>query len=311
MDNLHKNLTIFVVVMLLVLYVWSGPGRKKESKTKLSKGFHYPTLIQLYQDENEGVAKFVGQGVGVPNQLLTPTGDLATEMDLAETKATYGSTSIDLEKDGYSDLIVTMEDGIWIYKNNLKGGQGFSKKMVMKKKVGLTPVGVVVHDFDRDGNLDLYVMQVDDQTGQIATPILLRHMGQYEFVDVTSPTRMQEIIADIRTKSNGYLSDVLPEGGDHFIVKMPNNIEFASARVVLVSGLKNRVKYNLVGTGLVQNSTLIFALGSSDKIDKVKIRTIYGKEYNYAEQEPNGILIVEPMPHFESSRNIWRSTSMG
>lgn len=309
MDNPKNLLIIFGVFVLL--FLWNKKNDIpiiSNINKKLPSNEH--TLIQLYQDENEGVAKFVGTPEGYPNQLLTPSGDLAVELGLDGLNATYGSVSIDLDKDGYSDLIVCASDGVWLYKNNLSLEKPFSSKKIMEKRPGLTPIDVVVHDFDRDGNLDLYIIQVSDQG--IESAFLLRYMGNYEFVDVTSitgETRLRQIVSEIKSMKNGFLSD--PVSNNQFVVKLPNTIEFASARVVLVNGLSNRVKYNLVGSGLGQNSTLIFAMKYGDKIDKVKIRTIYGKEYNYAEQKINSMLKVEPIVHFESDKNIWRSTSMG
>lgn len=321
--DLKRNWLILGAVVLLALIFFKNQREKavKVIKDELSdlnviakpRIPVSPTLLQLYPEEDQGIAKFIGNPEGVPNQLISPKMDLAQEMGLDDTKETYGSIAFDLEKDGYSDLIVCMSDGIWVYKNNLSGGKPFSCKMIMAKQPGLTPVGIVIHDFDRDGNPDLYVFQVHDGTTNQAPGVILKNNARYEFVDVTSdigPTKMSEIIGNIKKMQNGYLSDG-PSPGAQFIVKMPNTVEFAGARVVLVQGTKNNIKYNVVGTGLGQNSTLIFRVNPGEKIDKVKIRTIYGKEYNYAEQKVNTILKVDPMPHFESSRNVWRSTSMG
>lgn len=268
------------------------------------------TLLQLYQNDDSSIAKFIGTCKGMPNKLLLQNGDdIASKMGLDSTKATYSSVAFDFDKTGYNDLIVSMEDGVWLFKNNLIAGKPFSSKLIMAKQLGQTPITIGVNDFDKNGNTDLFIRQINDSSVKVksnkdsadgyGSSVILRYVGQYEFVDVTSIVAETKLNVLERCSSLSIYRSDLPTGND-IIIKLPNTLEFSNARVVVVSGETNLIKFNLVGSGLVQNSTLLFNLGSNSYIDKVKIRTMYGKEYNYAEQKINTILKVEPSPHFEN-----------
>lgn len=311
MEDLIRN-NWRIILILIILLIFSL--KKLPSSTNLlstpSQRSSPSTLLQLYPDENAGIGRFIPQSHGIPNQ-FDGLKLSASELGLDSKLATYGSVSFDLDKDGYSDLIVAMEDGVRLYKNNLAGGQPFSSKLIMPKREGLTPFSIIVHDFDRDGNPDLYVRQfMDHNPAQEGPSVILRYLPSYEFLDVTH-TVPQLKIKEILQLATNQISDAPVLSASQLVVKLPNTAEFVSARVVLVVGTNNHVKYNLVGSDLVQNSTLIFSLSPSDKIDKVKVRTIYGKEYNYDQQPLNTVLKVNTTPLFDATNNIWRSTSMG
>ena len=324
--ELNRNTLFVLVFVALLLFSFKQKkdiGQKEISSLKQILSFNHdvaPTLLQLYPDENLGVGKFYGMDDGIPNQLVFPNSsntngvggdnDRAKEMKLDTLTKTYGSVSFDMEKDGYSDLIVAMDDGVWLFKNNLSGGKPFSCKKVMDRQhKDLYPDSLIIHDFDRDGNFDIYVRQRYQETNQEGPSVVLRHTGSYEFVDVTSVTGEMELQRILKCAKEKYLSDPIT-GNNNLIIKMPNNIEFAGCRVTVVAGSQNLVKYNLIGTELVQNSTLVFNI-KGKYVDKVKIRTIYGKDYNYDQQEVGSVLKVQPVAHFEASRNLWKSTSMG
>lgn len=327
----YSPIIIFLISILVLwgLLVLSNKNNQiKNSTTTNSSLFSSikhpnvkPTFLQLYPDENLGVYKFIGRPEGQPNQLLGSQGeDRAEEMGLNSPKATYASLSFDMEKDGYSDLICCMKDGIWIYKNNLANGKPFSCLQIyhLDPNDHIVPNGLVIHDFDRDGNFDIYVrlFKQNQLTGGLTEidPVVLRSNGPYEFVDIScqlGTMQMRHILQKGLTGCDGkgtYLSDQ-PSGHD-LIVKLPNTVDFVSCRVAVIAGLNTLVKYNLVGNNLVQNGTLVFNIPGKH-IDMVKVRTIFGKDYNYDQQKVNSVLHVNPIVHFDSSRNLWRSTSMG
>lgn len=84
-----------------------------------------------------------------------------------------------------------------------------------------------------------------------------------------------------------------------FNVILPNTIDFKNAKVTLVSGFKNYTKLNVSGK-------IHFPLSQIAIIDKIKVRTTGGKEYNYAEQSNPGQLVVKPITCFECNFNGWR-----
>ena len=58
--------------------------------------------------------------------------DIIDKSGLSEYDATHSAVSIDLDKDGYSDLIIARANGVFIYKNNKNGT--FTKRKIMEKR---------------------------------------------------------------------------------------------------------------------------------------------------------------------------------
>lgn len=269
------------------------------------------TLVQL---EPEGeVAEFRGCPKGTPCQFLVSGQDRAQEFGLDLTDlAVYGSVSLDLDKDGYSDLILTTDQGVILMKNNLQSwelrGKGLKftpRLMLGDRQDGLRAYSVIVYDLDQDGNPDLILRYFSlDQPWKKTNHHRLYRIGS----GFTLDQKLVEDTLAIEKILRQSCSTIKPIGG--FGVKLPNVVDFVNAQVVVVSGQQNLVKYNLVGTGLVQNGLVEF--GQLRVIDKVKVRTVYGKEYTYTELKPDQVLEVNVMPHFETGLNQgWRSTSVG
>ena len=86
-------------------------------------------------------AIFVTGGQGQDDALLVYDSsqnsmkNIIDKTNLSSKKATYGAVSIDLDKDGHSDLIVAREDGVTLYKN-IKGTYKFDKISIMDKQKG-------------------------------------------------------------------------------------------------------------------------------------------------------------------------------
>lgn len=92
----------------------------------------------------------------------------------------------------------------------------------------------------------------------------------------------------------------IDEGG--FLIALPKKIDFDRARVTIVSGSKNITQIADMNSG-----QLWFNLPPGTPIDKVKIRTTGGKEYNYDQQTVPGKLLVDPIPCYDCSTTFgWR-----
>ncbi len=103
---------------------------------------------------------FLGGGINQDDVLLDyQDGKLVNvigETNLSDKKyATYGGVSVDMDKDGYSDLIVARQNGVFLYKNNKNGT--FSKKQILQEQSDKVPVSLAVTDYNKDGNPDIYV----------------------------------------------------------------------------------------------------------------------------------------------------------
>lgn len=90
------------------------------------------------------------------------------------------------------------------------------------------------------------------------------------------------------------------QGG--FLVIFPKEVDFHGARVTVVSGLRNLTQIADQRVG-----RLWFDLPAGAPIDKVKIRTGGGKEYNYDQQTVPGKLLIDPTPCYNCELNRgWR-----
>ncbi len=138
-------------------------------------------LFRLVQDRFVNIADSVG--------LVKLGGD-----------ATLGCAVLDVDGNGFSDLIVTRESGVWLYAND--GGQFTGKKLKISLKKGTLPLSVAVADINRDGYFDVYLagykhrpyallsslVQENDSGGEDA---LLLNNGDDSFTDITVAAGIQ------------------------------------------------------------------------------------------------------------------------
>ena len=68
---------------------------------------------------------------------------------------TYGAVSLDLDKDGDNDLLITRESGVWHYDNNNGKFEGSKLNLDFDEKS--VPLSVAICDLNRDGLYDMYV----------------------------------------------------------------------------------------------------------------------------------------------------------
>ena len=140
---------------------------------------------------------FASGGFGQDDVLLSLQGDtmvdIIGEAGLSSTRATYGATAIDFDDDGQTDLIIARDDGVWLYINN--GGRFTGKKIDSSSGATQTALNVAIADYDRDGDIDLYLSNfisfdlweaaVFNDPDHIRYNVLLRNDGNLKFTDVT------------------------------------------------------------------------------------------------------------------------------
>jgi enediyne biosynthesis protein E4 len=68
---------------------------------------------------------------------------------------TFGSSVIDVDRNGYSDLIISRTNGVWLYLN--EGGRFTETKLALELGSDTSPLSVAISDINRDGHFDLYV----------------------------------------------------------------------------------------------------------------------------------------------------------
>jgi len=161
---------------------------------------------------------FAGGGEGEPDVLLTfEDGRLVDRIagtGLSSTVATYGSVSLDLDEDGWVDLIVARNDGVTLYKN--RGGRFDALHLPLARPADSVPLAVSFSDIDGDGDADLYVSDFVDfphfvsatfNVPSHAKPnLLLRNDGGFRFTDITT--------AEVAGRQNTFTSLFVDLDGD-------------------------------------------------------------------------------------------------
>ena len=148
-------------------------------------------------DGNGTYEIFVGGGEGQPDALLSYRNGRLVNIEngtgLSNTSTTYGSTAIDIDADGDTDLIVARDNGVYLYLND--GGRFQERRIPIDFPIDSVPFSVAVADIDHDGDGDLYVSifvnakkfrsaTFNDPTHAKANRLLLNN-GDLTFTDVT------------------------------------------------------------------------------------------------------------------------------
>lgn len=109
-------------------------------------------------------------------------------------EATMSVTSLDVDKDGDNDLIVTRTSSIWLYTN--EDGKLTGQKLDAPITDDTTPLSIAVVDINRDGAFDMYVcgyikktliegLNIFNKEGYGGTSALLINNGDNTFTDKT------------------------------------------------------------------------------------------------------------------------------
>lgn len=166
---------------------------------------------------------FISGGLGQADRLYTyRDGRLEDVIDgtgLSSPDAGHGVTSLDLDADGDVDLIVARASGVVLYLNDGAGRFAARELVVPSQPVDSEPFQVAVSDYDRDGDVDLYVSYfvaypafksaTFNEPGHAKTNRLLRNDGDLRFVDVTER-------AGVAGQANTFGSILLDLNGDHY-----------------------------------------------------------------------------------------------
>lgn len=157
----------------------------------------------LDADGDGALELFVGGGEGQADQLLHYVdGRMQARADgrrLSSPSASYAATASDLDLDGRPDLLVSRRNGVTLYLNRTPpGGElRFVSRLLLRASLpeDAVALGVAPADYDRDGDMDLYVsVFVDAEHFRSVTfndashakkNILLRNEGGLRFVDAT------------------------------------------------------------------------------------------------------------------------------
>lgn len=208
MDNINK-LLLSLVTILVIIYIKYGLNNNNSShrsiltihKTNKIKNdldfsnFNPKTYIDISNTNH--FALFVGKPKGEADQLLVKYNgqmiDISDQIPLLQnTNMTYAAVSVDINHNGYTDLIVAREDGVTLYLN--KGNGEFEVKKLLNESDKTIPISLTVSDYNKDGNVDIYVSQYTNpkyllkNPNYVAKNILFEGLGLGMFEDVTDRT---------------------------------------------------------------------------------------------------------------------------
>ncbi len=155
------------------------------------------TAIDVDGDGQDEV--FIGGGLNQPDRLYRFVEDTLVNIidgrGLSDDDAAHGAMSIDIDGDGDVDLALARAGGVYLYLNDGEGRFEARRVPVPSQPEASEPFQVAVSDYDRDGDVDLYISYfVAFPSFRSATfndpdhaklNRLLRNDGDLTFTDVT------------------------------------------------------------------------------------------------------------------------------
>lgn len=166
-------------------------------------------------------ALFVGKGANEADELwMEVDGKKINIMDqvpiLSDAQAaTYAALAVDVNHDGYTDLIVARDNGVTLYLNH--GFGNFTKRKIVNKSDMTVPISLAVTDYNKDGHVDVYVSQKANpeylarNPNYVAKDILLEGVGPGIFDDVTGLTKLNGTGNTLDAKWKDVNNDNLPD----------------------------------------------------------------------------------------------------
>lgn len=119
--------------------------------------------------------------------------DIAGDTNLGDDTATYGALSLDVDADGDVDLLTVGQSGLTLWRND--AGRFARQPIEIDIPANSVPMAATAADYDRDGDLDLYVAMfvaprafrspVFNDPRHAKRNLLLRNDGDFTFADVT------------------------------------------------------------------------------------------------------------------------------
>lgn len=90
--------------------------------------------------------------------------EISQEYNLGEPKAepTLGAVVLDFDSNGWDDLLLSRNSGVWWYKNSSSGFE--AKKIDLNLDPKENPISLAVGDINKDGYADLFVAQYVDRS---------------------------------------------------------------------------------------------------------------------------------------------------
>jgi hypothetical protein len=162
----------------------------------------------LVDINNDGIDElFIGGGSSQEDGLFQYKGgafiNISDEVKLPSKEGnTLGAVSYDFNQDGFTDIIVTRDNGIFVLLNN--NGTFSSEEIKVHLNEKTTPISLTLGDFNQDGFIDLFVagyIKKELMEGQTifndkkygGSSVLLLNNGDNTFTDITKSAGLEYI----------------------------------------------------------------------------------------------------------------------
>jgi len=184
--KLFRSIVVFIVLLtfgLFALLTWFASSDRSNNYSVNNDGLVIPKFENQTIDfvpsydgtktlpfaagavidiDNDGVEEvFFGGGIYQQDAIFAFQNDRFVEITentgfSKETPdKTFSAISLDLDIDGDSDLLVTRQSGVFLYRNT--GGKFEPQKLELDLDAETVPLSVAAGDLNRDGQYDLYV----------------------------------------------------------------------------------------------------------------------------------------------------------
>ncbi len=184
--KLLRSIVLFVVMLvvgLLATLTWFAGNDRSNPYPVLSDGLAIPSFDQqsinfipsydgtktlpftagaVIDIDNDGIEEvFLGGGIDQQDAIYSFDGSQFVDVT-AKTgwrkdtpDKTFSAISLDLDMDGDTDMLVTRQSGVFLYRNN--SGKFSAQKIDLDLDAETVPLSVAAADINRDGLYDLYV----------------------------------------------------------------------------------------------------------------------------------------------------------
>lgn len=152
--------------------------------------------------DNDGIEElFIGGAAGQNDAIMSynSTGftDITSSTGFKKPElndATFAASVIDVDNNGYADMIISRTSAVWLYKN--MGGQFTAEKLDIPLNGKTSPMSVAIADINRDGHFDLFVagyikkelvegQNIFNKPNYGGTSLMLLNNGNNTFTDIT------------------------------------------------------------------------------------------------------------------------------
>lgn len=199
-------------------------------------------------DRMEGQTIFKDFNYGGSSLLMINNGDntftdKTEELGLTYVHNTFCAVFVDVDNDGFLDLVVAHDTGeVRTYKND--GGNGFTMKPNPTTSKYSYPMGIAVGDYNNDGNVDFFFSNTGssvpeflargdlaDEDEFIGDWMLFENKGDFSFVDVAESKK----VADFEFSWGALFQDFNLDGRQDLVVA-ENYVDFPPHKLFKLPG---------------------------------------------------------------------------